>query len=74
VVPGLQVVEASLKGLAAEHGTSSDETLQHWQKDPDLSSVRDPGAFPELPEAERAVWQQLWNAVETLLQKAEAEP
>jgi Tfp pilus assembly protein PilF len=48
------------------------QKLQHWQKDADLVSVRDAKALAELPEAERAAWQQLWAEVETLRQKAAA--
>jgi hypothetical protein len=45
------------------------QTLQHWQKDADLASVRDKEALAQLPEAERAAWQQLWADVEQLLKK-----
>src|SRR5581483_3107864 len=29
------------------------ERMQHWQKDPDLASVRDPAELQKLPESER---------------------
>jgi hypothetical protein len=45
------------------------QKLQHWQKDPDLDSVRGQEALAKLPEAERAAWQQLWADVEELLKK-----
>jgi hypothetical protein len=45
------------------------QTLQHWQKDSDLNSVRGQDALAKLPEAERAAWQQLWADVEKLLKK-----
>jgi tetratricopeptide (TPR) repeat protein len=45
------------------------QTLQHWQKDTDLDSVRGIKALARLPQAERAAWQELWTDVETLLQK-----
>jgi tetratricopeptide (TPR) repeat protein len=48
------------------------QTLQHWQKDSDLDSVRGKDALAKLPEAERAAWQQFWAEVETLRQKAAA--
>jgi tetratricopeptide (TPR) repeat protein/tRNA A-37 threonylcarbamoyl transferase component Bud32 len=47
------------------------QTLQHWQKDPDFDSVRGQEALAQLPEAERAAWQQLWVDVETLLKKTQ---
>jgi serine/threonine-protein kinase len=46
------------------------QTLQHWQQDPDLASVRNMEALAKLPEAERAAWQQFWADVEKLLKKA----
>jgi tetratricopeptide (TPR) repeat protein len=48
---------------------AAQQILQHWQKDPDLASVRGKEALAKLPEAERAAWQQLWAEVETLLKK-----
>jgi tetratricopeptide (TPR) repeat protein/tRNA A-37 threonylcarbamoyl transferase component Bud32 len=45
------------------------QTLQHWQKDADLGSVRGKEALAQLPAAERAAWQQLWADVEKLLKK-----
>jgi tetratricopeptide (TPR) repeat protein len=48
------------------------QTLQHWQRDPDLAGVRDAKTLAQLPEAERAAWQQFWADVETLLKKAAA--
>jgi hypothetical protein len=47
------------------------QKLQHWQKDPDLTNVRDADALTNLPEAERAAWQQFWADVETLLQETQ---
>ena len=38
-------------------------TLEHWQKDHDLSGVREADALAGLPEAERAEWQALWEQV-----------
>ena len=45
-------------------------TLEHWQKDHDLSGVREADALAGLPEAERAEWQALWEEVDGLI----AEP
>jgi hypothetical protein len=46
--------------------------FQHWQKDTDLSGVRDPAALAKLPEDERRQWQKLWDDVEALRQRAAA--
>jgi serine/threonine-protein kinase len=43
-------------------------TLQHWQKDTDLASVRDKEALAKLPPAERDAWQKLWSDVADLLE------
>jgi superkiller protein 3 len=45
-------------------------TLRHWQKNPDLAALRDPGALAQLPEAERAACRKLWSDVEALLARA----
>jgi hypothetical protein len=46
-------------------------TLQHWQDDPDLASIRDTGALAELADAERAAFTQLWADVAALLKQAQ---
>ena len=46
------------------------QTLQHWQADPDLAGVRDADALAKLPEAERAAWRSLWAEVDALLARA----
>jgi len=47
------------------------QTLQHWQKDPDLAGLRDQAALDKLPAAERDAWQRLWADVGALLQRAQ---
>jgi tetratricopeptide (TPR) repeat protein len=59
-----------------KHGQPADrttvrQTLQHWQRDPDFTGVRDEAALAKLPEAERSAWRQLWADVAALLQQAE---
>jgi hypothetical protein len=49
-------------------------TLTHWTRDPDLTSVREPGALAKLPEAERADWRALWAEVDRLLKEAGKAP
>jgi hypothetical protein len=65
--------DLALWGKEAQKGTPQaraavQKILRHWQKDSDLAGVRD-AALGKLPEAERAEWQQLWGAVEALLEK-----
>jgi hypothetical protein len=46
------------------------QRLAHWQKDADLSAVRDKKWLDAMPEADRRRWQLLWANVEALLKKA----
>ena len=43
------------------------QTLEHWQADPDLAGVRDADALAKLPEAERRRLAVLWAEVDALL-------
>jgi hypothetical protein len=45
--------------------------LGHWQKDPDLASIRDEAALTSLPAKEREAFIQLWANVAKLLKKAQ---
>jgi serine/threonine-protein kinase len=47
------------------------QVLRHWKRTPALAGVRDEKALVQLPEAERAAWQQLWAEVEILQKKAQ---
>jgi tetratricopeptide (TPR) repeat protein len=49
-------------------------TMQQWQGDADFVGVRGEDALAKLPASERAEWQQLWAAVQALLDKASANP
>jgi tetratricopeptide (TPR) repeat protein len=48
------------------------QTLQHWQKDPDLASLRDKDALARLPKAQRQAWGRLWADVADLLKRTHA--
>jgi Flp pilus assembly protein TadD/serine/threonine protein kinase len=51
------------------------QRLAHWQKDPDLASVRDRAALDRLPDNECTAWQALWRDVAVLLERLqEKEP
>jgi hypothetical protein len=60
-----------LEDADAKSRQAVQQTLQHWQKDADLASVRGKEALAKLPEAERDSWQQLWAEVEALLKKTQ---
>ncbi len=48
-------------------------TLQHWQVDRDLASVRDESNLKGLLEDERKAWQAYWNRVAALLKSADQD-
>ena len=66
-------VRRPLGGAAAEGPAEQRlrlrRTLTYWRADPDLTGVRDPDALAQLPEDERARWQELWGEVDGLLQR-----
>jgi hypothetical protein len=68
-------LEAQRRMLEAhpERGWSVGGGLTRWLGDPNLAGVRGPDALARLPEEERRAWQQLWEEVEALRQRA-AEP
>jgi serine/threonine protein kinase/Flp pilus assembly protein TadD len=45
------------------------QRLRHWQRDPDLASLRDPDAVARLPADEQEACKQLWAEVEASLAK-----
>jgi hypothetical protein len=45
------------------------ETIQHWQQDTDLASIRDPDAGATLPAEEQEACKQLWADVSPLLKR-----
>ena len=46
------------------------QQMQHWLSDRDFAGVRGPEALARLPAAERPPWQELWDAVAALRQRA----
>jgi serine/threonine protein kinase/tetratricopeptide (TPR) repeat protein len=49
------------------------EQMRHWQADTDFSGVRGPQALSQLPEAERKLWQRLWDDVANTLARAQGK-
>jgi serine/threonine-protein kinase len=48
---------------------AAQETLKHWQQDPDLAGVRERAALAQLPETERRGWAKFWAEVDALRKK-----
>jgi tetratricopeptide (TPR) repeat protein len=48
------------------------DDLQHWQKDPDLTEVRNDKELDKLAGEERAAWQKFWTQVGALSKEARA--
>ena len=46
------------------------DTLEHWQRDTDLASVRDAEALQKLTAPDQEAWRKLWADVAELLKKA----
>jgi tetratricopeptide (TPR) repeat protein len=46
------------------------QTIQHWQQDPDFNGVRDSQALAKLPPEEQEAWRNLWADVAKLLERA----
>jgi serine/threonine protein kinase/WD40 repeat protein/tetratricopeptide (TPR) repeat protein len=44
-----------------------------WRNDPNLAGVRDAASLTQLPEEERALWQEFWKDVDALLKKHAAD-
>jgi tetratricopeptide (TPR) repeat protein len=49
------------------------QQMQHWQRDGDLSGIRDAEALAKLPESEREALLKLWADVEKLAAQAAAQ-
>jgi serine/threonine-protein kinase len=58
---------ASAKG---EQRLTISKTLEHWQQDTDLASIRDEPVLAKMTENERGKWKELWVRVEALQSKA----
>jgi serine/threonine-protein kinase len=48
-------------------------TLQHWQRDPDLIGIREVASLKKLADDEQAACRKLWADVAELLEKAKAK-
>jgi serine/threonine-protein kinase len=47
------------------------QTLTHWQHDPDLTGLRDPGELDRMTAEERKDCQALWEEIERVLKRAQ---
>jgi serine/threonine-protein kinase len=56
-------------GKAADRAAVQ-QTLEHWQRDPDLAGLRDETGLAWLSEEERLACRQLWADVDALLKRA----
>ncbi len=53
----------SFAQMHPEQSETLEQTLLHWQKDPDLRSIREPDKLSKLSENERRKWEGLWQRV-----------
>jgi serine/threonine protein kinase/Flp pilus assembly protein TadD len=63
--------ERAEKGAAAERGTIF-ARMHHWQRDADLSGIREEVALTKFPDAERQTWRKFWADVEALRSRLKA--
>jgi serine/threonine protein kinase/tetratricopeptide (TPR) repeat protein len=69
----LRVYEKFLQGNNQQERTLGQQRLEHWQRDRDLSDVRDLAAIVKLPPGERAPWVKLWADIEIHLKSLGAK-
>jgi tetratricopeptide (TPR) repeat protein len=67
--------DLALRSKQADSGKPTDraevaQILRHWQRDPDLSGLRDKGALAQLTAEERGVCEKLWADVAALVKRA----
>jgi serine/threonine-protein kinase len=62
-----------LKGGQPNARARVQQTLQHWQRDPDLAGLREAIAVAKLSASERQACGKLWADVEALLQRAQGK-
>jgi serine/threonine protein kinase/Flp pilus assembly protein TadD len=65
----LAVWRKQLQSVVAGQAAQARETLEHWQRDPDLAGVRHLDQLARLPAAECNAWLRLWVEVARALQR-----
>ncbi len=70
----LKAYRQDMEKAADKAGPVIAQRMQHWLKDEDFAGVRGEKALVDLPEAEGKDWQNLWQEVETLRQRAAQQP
>jgi tetratricopeptide (TPR) repeat protein len=67
---------AAIRKLTATDRAFVHRMMQHWLRDPDLASGRDPTAVERLPSDERDAWRKLWADVRELRDRSalQADP
>ncbi len=66
----LDLIGRKLTDGTAGSAAFVEQRLEHWQRDPDLDSVRQSGQLARLPAQERKGWEQLWADVALLRKQA----
>jgi eukaryotic-like serine/threonine-protein kinase len=66
----LRLLGEKLQSGEAQAAGRVQHKLDHWQRSPDLVSLRDPEALAHLPDDQRAAAAELWSDVGQMLQRA----
>jgi tetratricopeptide (TPR) repeat protein len=70
----LAAYDQLMKNDKPENRSLVQQRLQHWQRDRDLTGVRDQDAVAKLPAEEQEACKKLWADVETVLKKIQEKP
>jgi tetratricopeptide (TPR) repeat protein len=65
--------DKQLQQNTLENRNAVQQTLNRWQRDDNLLSVREPAALQKLPDPEQNDWEKLWADVTALLQRAQGK-
>jgi tetratricopeptide (TPR) repeat protein len=70
----LRAYRQLMENSAGKAGPRIAQRMPHWLQDGDFAGMRGAESLGKLPEAERKEWQQLWEEVEALRQRASPRP
>ena len=64
--------ESVIKWGRSVHRHLASKMLTHWQVEPDLAGLREPGALEALPPDEQKECRALWEEVAVVLKRAQS--
>jgi tetratricopeptide (TPR) repeat protein len=70
----LKAYRQLLEKSQGKDGPTIAKQMQHWLQDDDFAGVRGAEALARLPQGERPEWENLWQEIEALRQRAAPRP